>query len=395
MYTKRKDDVWRGPALSEVERAPPARRYSIISPLISGTLHPVRWAVIAALGIPCALAIGFLLTRLAGQDDAGRSLLRILRYVLALEILLLVALAFTGWLYERRECERDLKLYRPPGKLLDIGGYRLHLSCTGSDGPTVVLEYGHQASHLTWYLVQPQIASFTRVCFYDRAGYGWSDPSPQPRVPSVMAEELHTLLHSAGEKPPYILVAHSFGSFNAVMFAHKFPEEVSGLVLVDGLHTLSLFPFRLSERLSLRTMQLMIPFGLPRWRGWCGGEAPGAIRGEKQAITCRASLFRAFYRERAAYPESVLEMRAITSLGTVPLIVIARDPALGSVSDEGDNWKQIQQEKLRLSKNAELVIAIGSGHDIPHVRPDVIIAAVRKLLAQASGTGGHPGNSLR
>ncbi len=376
---------------------PPARRYSIIPTLIGGTLHPVRWAAIAALGIPCALAIGFLLTRLAGQDDASRSLLRILRYVLALEVLVLIILAFTGFLYERRARDRDLRIYHPPGKLVDIGGYRLHISCEGSgSGPTVVLEYGHQASYLDWYLVQPEIANFARVCFYDRAGYGWSDPSPQPRVPSVMAEELHTLLHAAGERPPYILVAHSFGSFNAVMFAHKFPQEVSGLVLVDGKHTLSLFPFRLSERSSLRTMQLMIPFGLPRWRGWCGGQAPEAIRGEKKAINCRAGLYGAFYREREAYAEDVREIRAITTLGAVPLIVIARDPALASVNpDERDDWQKIQQEKLRLSKNAELVIATGSGHDVPHVRADVIIAAVRKLVAQASGTGGHPGNSLR
>jgi len=365
--------------------------------LIGGTLHPVRWAAIAALGIPCALAIGFLLTRLAGQDDASRSLLRILRYVLALEVLVLIILAFTGFLYERRARDRDLRIYHPPGKLVDIGGYRLHISCEGSgSGPTVVLEYGHQASYLDWYLVQPEIANFARVCFYDRPGYGWSDPSPQPRVPSVMAEELHTLLHAAGERPPYILVAHSFGSFNAVMFAHKFPQEVSGLVLVDGKHTLSLFPFRLSERLSLRTMQLMIPFGLPRWRGWCGGQAPEAIRGEKKAINCRAGFYGAFYREREAYAEDVREIRAITTLGAVPMIVIARDPALASVTpDEGDDWQKIQQEKLRLSKNAELVIATGSGHDVPHVRADVIIAAVRKLVAQASGTGGHPGNSLR
>src|SRR6266851_6223091 len=362
---------------------------------ISGTLHPVRWTIAAALLVPIAVATGSLLAKYAGQNDLARTLFRTLRYLFAAEVLLLFIAASIGFVYESSARDRDAKLYCPPGKLVDIGAHRLHISCTGQGSPTVVLEYGHQASYLDWYLVQPEIANFARVCFYDRAGYGWSDPSPQPRVPSVMAEELHTLLHAAGERPPYILVAHSFGSFNAVMFAHKFPQEVSGLVLVDGKHTLSLFPFRLSERLSLRTMQLMIPFGLPRWRGWCGGQAPEAIRGEKQAITCRASLFRAFYRERAAYPESVLEMRAITSLGTVPLIVIARDPALGSVSDEGNNWKQIQQEKLRLSKNAELVIAIGSGHDIPHVRPDVIIAAVRKLLAQASGTGGHPGNSLR
>ena len=211
----------------------------------------MRGAVIAALAIPCALAI-VLLTRLAGQDDAARNSLRILRYVLALEVLVLIILACTGFLYERRARDRDLRLYHPPGKLVDVGGYRLHISCAGGgSGPTVVLEYGHQASYLDWYLVQPEIASFARVCFYDRAGYGWSDPSPQPRVPSVMAEELRRLLHAAGEKPPYILVAHSFGSFNAVVFTHKFPEEVLGLVLVDGLHTLSLFPFRLEERVGL------------------------------------------------------------------------------------------------------------------------------------------------
>jgi len=376
---------------------PPARRYSTIPTLIGGTLHPVRWAVIAALGIPCALAIGFLLTRLAGQDDAGRSLLRILRYVLALEVLVLIILAFTGFLYERRARDRDLRLYHPPGKLVDVGGYHLHISCAGGgSGPTVVLEYGHQASYLDWYVVQPQIASFARVCFYDRAGYGWSDPSPRPRVPSVMAEELHTLLQTAGEKPPYILVAHSFGSFNAVMFAHKFPEEVSGLVLVDGPSTFSLFPITLSERISLRAMQFVMPLGLPRWRRWCGGQAPEAIRGEKQAISCRSGLYKAFYRERATRRESVLQIRAINNLGATPLIVVARDPDLSIVTlGKKDEWQKIQQEKLRLSKNAELVIATGSGHDVPYVRPDVIIAAVRKIAAQASGTGGHPGNSLR
>jgi pimeloyl-ACP methyl ester carboxylesterase len=365
--------------------------------LIGGTLHPVRWLVIVALGLPCALAIGFLFAKFAGQDDAGRNLLRILRLVLALELLMLVILAFTGFLYEQRARNRDLKLYHPPGKLVDIGGYRLHISCAGNgSGPTVVLEYGYQASYLDWYFVQPEIASFARVCFYDRGGYGWSDPSPRPRVPSVMADELHTLLQAAGEKPPYILVAHSYGSFNAVMFAHKFPDEISGLVLVDGLHTLSLFQPRLSERVELWTMQFMIPFGLPRWRGWCGGSAPEAVRGEKQAISCRWGLYTAFYRELVATPESVPEIRAITTLGTVPLIVIARDPALGSFTPAaGDDWPRVQQQKMQLSKNAELVIATGSGHNIPEARPDVIVAAVRKLVAQASGTGGQPGNSLR
>jgi pimeloyl-ACP methyl ester carboxylesterase len=276
---------------------------------------------------------------------------------------------------------------------VDIGGYRLHLDCAGSGGPPIVLEYGHQASYFEWHKVQPDIARFGRVCLYDRAGYGWSDPSPRPRVPSLMAEELHSLLHAADEKPPYILVAHSLGSYNAVMFAHKFPDEVAGLVLVDGLRNFSIFPFGLSERLSLRAMQFIVPFGLPRWRGWCGGSGPPAHRGEKQAISCKPGLYGTFYRERAAFPADVLEMQAITDLGSVPLIVIAHDPKIGNMS--GDFWRRVQNEKLQLSKNSELVIATGSDHDIPMVRPDVIVAAVRKLVTQRPGTGGQPGNSVR
>lgn len=359
-----------------------ARRTVLYNLRLGGaTLHPVRWVIIAALGIPCGLAIALLLAKLSGHAGAGRVFLRFLRFVVGFEVLLLAVLALTGFLYERRAHNRDLQLYRPPGKLADVDGLRLHISCLGgSSGPTVVLEYGLEASYFDWRLVQPQIASLARVCFYDRGGYGWSDPSPRPRVPSVMAEELHTLLHAAGEKPPYILVAHSFGSFNAIMFAHKFPKEVSALVLVEGSNTLSLRPFALRQRISLRAMQLMIPFGLPRWRGWCGGNAPEDLRGEKQAISCRSSLYETFYREREAFSASILEMRAITSLGALPMIVIARDPDLGGAKqDEKDTWQRIQEEKMRLSSNAELIIATGSGHDVPLARPDVIVAAVKKL----------------
>jgi len=256
----------------------------------------------------------------------------------------------------------------------------------------VILEYGHQASYFDWSHIQPEIAGFTRVCTYDRAGYGWSDASPRPRLPSVMAEELHALLDAAGEKAPYVLVAHSFGGFNAVMFTHKFPDEVSGLVLVDGLHTFSEFPFEFPEKASLRMMQLVMHFGLPRWRHWCGGAGPAAIRREKEAISCRPELYDAFYRERAAFGTGVAEIRGITHLGSVPLIVIAHDPKIGNMSPQF--WQQAQQQKLQLSTNSELVIATGSGHDIPLVHPDVIVTAVRKLV-QSPGTGGHPGNSLR
>ncbi len=355
--------------------------------------HPLLWGSLAALALPVALLAGSILFRLAGQTRRARSFLRALGYVLTTELLLLAILAVTGFVYEHRARQRDNELYGQSKKLIDVGGYRLHLSCYGEGGPVVVLEYGLQGAYLDWYSVEPEIARFTRVCIYDRAGYGWSDPSPRPRVPSVMAEELHSLLHAAGEKPPYILAAHSYGSFPAVMFAHEFPGEVSGLVLVDGLHTFSTFPFGLPERLSLRSMQLLVPFGVPRLRHWFGGNMPAALQGERQAIGCRPGFYGAIYRERAALPESVAEMRAIPDLGSIPLIVVAHDPKILSGKAGLDEWPKVQQQKLQLSKNSELVVAIGSGHDIPMDRPDVIVAAVKKLalkLPAAAGSRGTP-----
>ena len=361
---------------------------------IEGTLHPVRWAIIAAVTVPLLLTLGALTAKSAQEYDLARHFFRDARWVLGAELFLVVFLSIIGLIYERHSRERDAQLYRPPGKLIDIGGYRLHLSCTGSgSGPVVVIEYGHQSSSVEWHQVQPEIATFARVCFYDRAGYGWSDPSPKPRVPSVMAAELNSLLHAAGEKPPYILVAHSLASYNAVMFTHKFPDEVAGLVLVDGLRNFDVSPMGLTEAISLRMMQLMIPFGIPRWRGWCGGTGPEDLRGKKQALSCRPSLYGAYYRERAAFPDSAREMQGITDLGLVPLIVIAHDPKMGNSSPEF--WQKVQDEKLRLSKNSELVIATGSDHDIPMKKPDVIVAAVRKLVSQRPGTGGHPGKSFK
>jgi pimeloyl-ACP methyl ester carboxylesterase len=329
--------------------------------------------------------------RLNGHVELSRNLLRLFRYSVAAEIVVAVILSGAGLVLERRAQQRDGLLYKPPGQLIDIGGYRLHLSCTGSGGPTVVLEHGHRATFLDWYRVQPEIAKFTRVCSYDRPGHGWSDPSPKPRVPSVMADELHALMHDAGEKPPYLLVAHSFGSLNAVMFAHKFPQEVAGLVLADGSHHASLGRLRLRQTVWLRIMQFTMPFGLPRWRGWCGG-GPGEIAGVKEAVTCRWQYPETIFRESSAFPQAAAEMRSVSSVGDVPLVVIARDPASGHNPAAEEQHHKQQRDSTKLSTNSRFVIAEGSAHDIPLARPDVIVSAVKSLLrVQApAGSRGTP-----
>ena len=118
--------------------------------------------------------------------------------------------------------------------MVDVGGYRLHINCTGEGSPTVVIESGWGDMSATWGWVQPEVAKTTRVCTYDRAGMGWSESSPQPRTAREYAKELHTLLKKANEPGPYVLVGHSMGGFTVIVYAHDYPAEVSGLVLVDA-----------------------------------------------------------------------------------------------------------------------------------------------------------------
>jgi pimeloyl-ACP methyl ester carboxylesterase len=299
--------------------------------------------------------------------------------MLVIEFAVLLVVALLGLGYERRARRQEAAQFHPPGRLVDVGGYRLHLYCTGAGGPTVVLEHGHRATYLDWYRVQPEIAKVTRVCSYDRAGYGWSDPSPRERTPSMIADELHSLLQAAGEKPPYLLVGHSFGAMNVVMFAHKFPDEVAGVVLVDGSTPESLRPAGWREKLWLRTIQLTMPFGLPRWRGWCDS-GPQETIALKRALICRPQNIQTIFREDAAFPAAANEVRGISSLAGVPLVVIARDPASGANSKFEARHAEQQRDLAKLSTNSRIIVAEGSAHDVPLAKPDVIVEAVKRLL---------------
>src|SRR2546422_1727822 len=130
----------------------------------------------------------------------------------------------------------NARSYPPPGKLVDVGGYRLHISCTGKGSPTVVLIAGGGDFSFDWDLVQPDVSRFTRACSYDRAGLAWSDPGPTPHTMGQDAYELHTLLKAARIKGPYVLVGHSVGGLIARVYAEQYPDEVAGMVLVDSTH---------------------------------------------------------------------------------------------------------------------------------------------------------------
>ena len=122
------------------------------------------------------------------------------------------------------------------GRLIDVGGFRLHIHCAGVGAPTIVFDAALGASSISWALVQPAVARVTRACAYDRAGFGWSDAGPMPRTAGRIVSELHELLHRASEPPPYVLVGHSFGGLVMRIFAQRYRNETAGVVLVDPAH---------------------------------------------------------------------------------------------------------------------------------------------------------------
>src|SRR6185437_6441949 len=146
----------------------------------------------------------------------------------------MLALASIGGGYETVREAVDAHAYPMPGQLIEVGGHRLHLSCTGSGSPTVVLEpgAGEMSSNLGW--ITPAVARDTRVCVYDRAGRGWSEPADSAQDGVQIATDLHTLLHRGHVPGPYVLAGHSFGGLYVLTFAARYPDEVAGLALIDS-----------------------------------------------------------------------------------------------------------------------------------------------------------------
>jgi pimeloyl-ACP methyl ester carboxylesterase len=148
-------------------------------------------------------------------------------------LVVVVTLLAAGIVYQRVAARRHRRRFTPPGALIDVGGHRLHAVCQGHGRPVVLLESGIAASSLSWAVVQPEIATFTRVCAYDRAGLAWSDEASCPRTFDQIVDELSRVLAHVAPQERYILVGHSFGSFVIRAYAARHPGSVLGLVLVD------------------------------------------------------------------------------------------------------------------------------------------------------------------
>jgi len=311
---------------------------------------------------------------------------RIMRGLLVLVLVLAVA----GFLYENISEARDRRFNPMLGQSFDVGGYKMHIHCTGEGSPTVILDSGLGDSYVTWLGVQSQIAKFTRVCSYDRAGLGYSDSSPRPRTSRVMAEELHALLQAAGIAPPYVLVGHSMGGYNVRLYTSLHRNEITGMVLVDASHPdqENRFPpaLRSMEASWQREAEFLAyttPLGIPRLLGVCDEDPV------RRAADCNFNTAQEGIKEMKALTQSAAETAATGSLGDLPLAVLSHDPDKPSSELPADlakptnqAWEKMQEELAHLSTRGTLTIARNSGHYIQIDRPDLVVEAVHTVLDQ-------------
>jgi pimeloyl-ACP methyl ester carboxylesterase len=305
----------------------------------------------------------------------------------------------------------------PPGQIIDLGGWSLHLNCSGQPNasrPNVILEAGAGDGSMEWSLVQPGVARFARVCSYDRAGSAWSSLGPRPRTMHQIVWELHTLLAKAGLHPPFILVGHSYGGWLVRLFASIYPGEVTGLVLVE---TGSDNPIRLlpngkvghasdlakgepvppvktsgplhESDIPSRLLKLMqdsidrasphstdppydkLPTDAQRVRTWSWSQ-----------IKLAASNDNPFEAEELA-DMSTSRGKIDFPLGSMPLIVLSR----GIPEEAGEKGRapeaehQLEQEYLQaLSRKGRQIVAVNSGHHVPLDEPGLVVSSIRDVM---------------
>ena len=328
---------------------------------------------------------------------------RILRWtvrVLVGLIALIVLLVAGGATYEAIMAAGDDTRYPAPGQRVDIGGYRLHVHCVGEGSPTVVLDAGLGGFSLDWSLVQPELAATTRVCAYDRAGYGWSDPSPHARTPSQIADELHTLLVNAGIQGPYVLVGHSAAGKHVRLFASRYPQAVVGMVLVDARHESvdtnrspeALAGEHTQQRRFQRTISAAARIGLVRafWAAAWPQVFPATqnlsteTRAEIGVLQARSGQVKTVLKEDALLTHDNAQLSSAPSLGDVPLMVLAA----GQNVEHDPLWLPAQQQLAGLSSNAKLIVVEGSSHYIHWDQPMLVAGAIRQVV-EAARTDQH------
>jgi pimeloyl-ACP methyl ester carboxylesterase len=262
-------------------------------------------------------------------------------------------------MFETAATAHDRHTYSAPGTLYDVGGHRLHLDCSGSGSPTVVLENGLGEISPAWARITAEVSPSTRVCAYDRAGQAWSDDVTDPQDGFAIAADLHTLLSRAGEKGPYVLVGHSAGGTYAMTYAALYPGDVAGMVLLDSMspHEFSEMPGFATEQSMMRRGLGVLPsltrLGVARilpTSVWSSLPEPQASQVQVFASSPRG--MRNMRDEQSMYRTVFEEAKMLTSLHDKPLVVVTATESL-----QKDGWSELQDRLAALSTNSRHRVA--------------------------------------
>jgi pimeloyl-ACP methyl ester carboxylesterase len=306
-------------------------------------------------------------------------------------VLLVVVVVGTGVTYQSIATYLDRREYAPPGQLVDVGGYHMHIYCMGQGTPAVILDALGDGTSSNWGWVQPEIAKTNLTCSYDRAGLGWSESGPEPRTALQSAKELFNLLRNAGIPEPYILVGHSFGANVVRLFAQQYPRQTAGMVLVDP--GLLLRDPRMPETFQAQSAsdeQFMAaaPFlayaGLFRLLGQRidpGAGLPGRQRAEVNAEYASTQHWLALSAQSRAMPATSLQVIQAGVPSNLPLIVLSAD----TPSDESrKTWTEINTKLAGQSIYGMHQIVPGATHAglVNQQAPaQVVSEAIRQVLA--------------
>ena len=286
----------------------------------------------------------------------------------------------------------------PPGKLYDLGGYKLHLHCTGrSQGPTVVLDAGAPGWSIYWDAIQKEVSKFARVCTYDRAGYGWSEPGPGPRTAKQSADELHQLLAKAGENRPLILVGHSFGGYVVRHFADSYRRQVAGVVLVDAAHE--------AQWERLPGVKQMLESSFAGRRATIAKAHAGQLKKEDFTDSPSPSVLAAYQfawlqpqthetalAEQQSAFDSAKQVATTRPLGDLPLVVLTAgnsfawfipptEANLPMIQRLNAIWMEMQVDLTKLSTRSQHIVSANSTHGLTREEPHLVVQAIRQALA--------------
>ncbi len=292
-----------------------------------------------------------------------------------------------------------------PGKLVEVAGHHMHIHCAGSGSPTVVIDAGNGSFSVEWTPIQKALQPTTRVCTYDRSGYGWSEPGPQPRGGAQVVSELHDLLQAAGEQGPYLLVGHSLGGIHVRLFAARFPQETAGMILIDTAYPLTITPeFEQQMQTSIgfyQVMNMMTSSGILRILGPLGGESgmpstarklPPEFQGTYLNLLLDPNQYATAVFEMQQLPQTFQETSQLLAgsqpFGDLSLIVLTAGQASAPGSTPFDEtYVPVSEEQLSLqaelaaqSSRGEQRVLAKSGHSIHLDAPEEVIQAIEDLI---------------